>query len=800
MKVRLLSFFIVLTTTSLPSFAEHGSSGGLPLDKNTPDSVRQDLAGESSSPEKAGGSHTAPLEAVIAEQETAAEADKPMGLQSLGAVSVEGHADALGRANDLSGIASSASQGEVSNDDIKYRPTSRTGEIIEVVPGMISTQHSGTGKANQYFLRGFNLDHGTDFTTWVDGIPMNLRTNAHGQGYMDLNSLIPEMVEKIEFGKGPYYADQGDFSSAGYARMTTQTKVTGFNNDSNNGYAKFEGGMFDYYRALFANSNHIGIGDLLYAAEYAGYNGPWTVPENGNKYNGMLKYSFGEQDWRVAFNGKAYYSHWVSTNQIPLDSLGQSLNPTCCNVSGANGLGGDGRYGSMNPSDAGVTNRYSGSMNAWSRGDDYKNEMNLYALYYNLDLFSNFTYFSANPLQGDQVHQQERRVQAGGNAEQTWFHNLSGFDLENKLGVQFRYDGIRNMGVNNTYNQQPVANNSYMPPTLYNVDETSLWFYAQNETRWTDKIRSIVSGRSDTFWFNVQSITPGFQYNAQNSGATSATALSPKFNLIFGPWAETEAFINSGYSYHSNDARGTTLHYNPDGTPATPVTPLSWSRGAEIGIRTQYIPHLNTTLAIWYLQMSGELVFQGDTGTTAETGGTNRYGVEWTNYYKPLDWLTLDADFAFTSSRYQSLQDPGCVAGAINIPVNGCGSGYSVPNALGRVITAGAQIDLPEGYFASLRLRSFGQDALNNNASAWLGNTSIVNFGSGWHNERVKVEIDILNLFNAQANDIAYWYQYGLCNTFSSNGQCNGNVTQYNGVTFHPIQPRMLRAGITVNF
>lgn len=718
-----------------------------------------------------------------------------MGLSNLGEIEVKG------RANDLQGIASSASQGQVSNDDFKYRPIARPGELIEVVPGMISTQHSGTGKANQYFLRGFNLDHGTDFTTWIDGIPMNLRTNAHGQGYMDLNSMIPELMDTIEFGKGPYYADQGDFSSAGYARMLTKNKMTGFNNDGTQGYAKFEGGQFDYYRGLFANSNRIGAGDLLYAFEYTGFMGPWVVPENSNKYNGLLKYTFDLDDWQVSLNGKAYYSHWIATNQIPMLQLGESLTPTCCNVPGMDGVGVDGRFGSMNPSDGGVTSRYSGSVNAKTQDKDSATELNVYALYYDLDLYSDFSYFQANPYQGDQIRQQENRVQAGGNAQQTWFHTLQGFDMEEKLGVQLRYDGIRNLGVSNTFFRRPVVNNSYLPPSLYNVDETSLWFYGQNETRWTSWMRSVTSARSDTFWFDVTSIQPGFAYNAQNSGSTSATVLSPKFNLVFGPWERTELFINSGYSYHSNDARGTVIHYNPDGSKADPVSPLSWSRGAETGVRTQVIPGLNSTLAVWFLQMSDELVFVGDAGTTESTGATTRVGVEWTNFYKPKDWLTFDADFAFTQSRYREATDPGCEAPSRNVPGNGCLPGYSVPNAVGMVITTGVTLDLPEGFYGSLRLRSFGQDPLNNNATAWLGTTNILNLQTGWHNQHVKVDVEVFNLLDSQNNDIAYWYQYGLCNTFST-GQCGGSgeVTQWNATTFHPILPRMVRAGITLNF
>ena len=310
---------------------------------------------------------------------------------------------------------------------------------------------------------------------------------------------------------------------------------------------------------------------LLYAGELNFYNGPWVVPENGNKYNGMLKYTLSGTDWQVSLNGKAYYSHWVATNQIPLAQLGESLNPTCCDKTGQDGFGSDGRFGSMNPSDGGVTSRYSGSVNATSQGEDYKNQLNVYALYYDLDLYSDFTYFSANPYQGDQVYQHERRVQAGGNAEQVWFHKLWEMDMENKLGVQLRYDGIRDLGVSNTWQKQPVADNRYLPPSLYNIDETSLWIYGQNETRWTHKIRSQLAARSDTFWFDVQSKTPGFQYNAENSGVFT-TVLSPKFNLIFGPWEETELFVNSGYSY----------------TPMTPAGPCSVT--IPTGVRPHRLP------------------------------------------------------------------------------------------------------------------------------------------------------------------------------------------------------------------
>jgi TonB-dependent Receptor Plug Domain. len=215
-----------------------------------------------------------------------------------------------GRATDLLGIAASASQGVVGQREFAYRPLARAGELVEAVPGALATQHSGSGKANQFYLRGFNLDHGTDFSVMVDGVPMNMPSHAHGQGYLDLNSVIPELVDNIEYGKGPYYADAGDFSSAGYSRMHTMRSLP-------KGLFKFTGGEFGYYRALLADSKKIGAGDLLAAGEFNAYNGVWQQPEDLGKYNGMLRYTLDNKDWGLSVNAKAYHSSWNATNQIP---------------------------------------------------------------------------------------------------------------------------------------------------------------------------------------------------------------------------------------------------------------------------------------------------------------------------------------------------------------------------------------------------------------------------------------------------------------------------------------------------
>jgi hypothetical protein len=664
-----------------------------------------------------------------------------------------------GRAKDLIGITGSASQGEISQAQFEYRPLSRNGELVEIVPGAVATQHSGSGKANQYFLRGFNLDHGTDFTTYVDGIPMNMPTHAHGQGYMDINSVIPELVKKIEYGKGPYYAEVGDFSSAGYAKMFSMDKLP-------EGILKFTGGSFDYYRTLIANSNKIGSGDLLYAGEFNFYNGVWKQPEDSQKFNGMLRYTLDKENWGLSVNGKGYTNNWTATNQIS-----QALVDN-----GTLGL-----YGTMDPSDGGKTNRYSFSTNLWNKGDSWKNDANVYALYSDVDLFSNFTGYTDTTHfpGGDQIHQFEHRIQTGGNIEHTRYNKLFGFDMDNTVGLQLRHDEIMNLGLDHTVNRQYVSTVSHS-----NVSETTTGIYLKNQTFWHEKVRTIAGLRTDFINNDVMVLdtsTHNSSVNAANSGNSKKALVSPKLSLIFGPWLDTEYFINGGYGYHSNDARGTTLQFDPNtGTAldrsAARISPMASSRGAETGIRTNFIKGLNSTLALWWLQSSQELVFTGDAGTTEVNGKSNRYGVEWTNYYKPTDWLTLDADFALTTARYASTP-----AGETN---------SYVPNSVGRVITTGATVVAPSGLFGTVRLRHFGSMPLDPSGKYWAGSTSVVNLGAGYKQKRFKLELDLFNVFDSTSNDISYAYD---------SAYPNGAATQ-TGIMKHPVEPRMVRGTITINF
>lgn len=675
-------------------------------------------------------------------------------VEELDAVEVEED----GRGKDLIGIAETASQGEISQAQFEYRPLSRNGELIEVVPGAVATQHSGSGKANQYFLRGFNLDHGTDFTTFVDGIPMNMTTHAHGQGYMDLNSIIPELVQKVEYGKGPYYAEVGDFAAAGYAKMHTMTSLK-------EGIAKFTAGEFDYYRGLFANSSKIGDDDLLYAAEFNLYDGPWQVPEDTKRFNGMLKYTIDRHDWGLSIDGKAYSNSWTATNQIPQSSVDN----------GTLGL-----YGSMDPTDGGESNRYSLSSHFWQFGSNWKNDANIYALYTDLNLYSNFSGYTKP--EGDQILQTERRVQTGGNFEHTRYNKILGFEMDNSVGLQFRHDDISDLGLFNTQARQVVSTVS-----VSDVGATTVGAYFKNHTHWHEKVRTIAGLRGDFINNDVRVRSTGSglsSVNSDNSGNRGKVMVSPKFSLVVGPWFDTEYFANIGYGYHSNDARGTTIRRDPTNgdflnANDARIRPAAWSRGGEVGVRSNYVPGLTTTVAAWWLQSSQELVFVGDAGTTEVSGESHRYGVEWTNYYKATDWLTLDADYAITSAHFAETPE-------------GAANSY-VPNSVGRVISTGVTVEDPTGttgLFGTLRFRHFGHVPLDESGKFWANDTNIVNLGAGIKRKKYKIELDVFNLLGSESNDIAYAYDYAYP---------NGASTNY-GILKHPVEPRMVRGTVTINF
>jgi outer membrane receptor protein involved in Fe transport len=655
----------------------------------------------------------------------------------------------IGHYENAIGTTDAASAGSVTAKLLQNRPALRTGEMLEFVPGVIVTQHSGDGKANQYFLRGFNLDHGTDFLTTVGGMPVNMRTHAHGQGYSDLNFVIPELVERIDYSKGPYYAEFGDFANAGAAQMRLFNTLP-------RGIASLTVGENQYTRALLADSVDTGSGSLLFGLDLARNDGPWRQPENLHRSNAVLRYSQFDSDGGFSVTGMAYRSRWDATDQIPQRAVDSGLVD---------------RFGTLDDSDGGETHRYSLSFEGEKNTDTGRSAIQLYAVRSELNLFSNFTYQLDNPadlgstIDGDQFEQAEQRDLFGLHVSHTFNGTLAGRRSDTTLGIEARRDDLAPVALYGT--ERRVRREIKRSDE---VQETSGGVYVSNSSHWNDWLRTTLGARFDAYDFDVDSSI------AANSGSANDSIVSPKASAIFGPWAKTELFLNYGEGFHSNDARGTTQRVNLDGSAADPVTPLVKSRGAEIGARTEIIPGLQSSLAIWQLDLDSELLFVGDAGDTEPNRASERYGVEWNNHYIASEWLLIDFDLSLSHARFTK-HDP---------------TGDHIPGAVEKVASLGFSLVDLGPWFAQLQLRYFGPRPLIEDDSVRSQSTFLTYLRAGYRfDEQWKIGIDIFNLFDRRASDIDYFYTSRLP------GEDGGGVDDRH---FHPVEPRTVRASVVYSF
>ncbi|MHC2466551.1 TonB-dependent receptor [Bradyrhizobium embrapense] len=632
----------------------------------------------------------------------------PQASQAVPATGVSGHSATVS-ASSLQPTA--ASERQISGEEVNARPVSRVGEVLEAVPGLIVTQHSGEGKANQYFLRGFNLDHGTDLAITVDGMPVNMPTHGHGQGYADINFLIPELIRSMDVRKGPYYADKGDFASAGAVDINYLDRLS-------KNIVELAAGSFGYQRAMAAGSTKIGDGTLLAAFEATKYNGPWDVPDDIRKLNGVLRYSQGTATDGFSLTAMAYSNGWNSTDQVAQRAIDRGL---------------IGRYGSLDPTDGGTSSRFSLSGN-WAQSSDYgQTRLNAYVIRSSLQLYNDFTYFLDDPINGDQFSQAERRTVYGFDASHAADIRIAGIDTQTRVGVQTRYDDI-NVGLFKTAQREILS-------TVRNdqVQEGSVALWADSTARWTDWLRTTVGIREDYFAGHVLSDAP------QNSGNAQAAMTSPKAGIVLGPWSRTEFYGNVGFGLHSNDIRGATITVDPNDkmTPLGRVPLLVRSKGAELGIRSKAIDGLTSSLAVFVLDFDSELLFVGDAGTTEPSRPSRRVGVEWTNQYKVLPWMSLDFDLAYTRARFTDF-DP---------------IGNFIPGAPAWVASGGVTFGRDTGWFGSLRARYFGPRPLIEDDSVRSLSSFIVNARAGYKFDNgMRLQLDVLNLFNAQTNQIEYYY------------------------------------------
>lgn len=650
--------------------------------------------------------------------------------------------EVTGRLVNLVGEASTTSEGIVSGQEIALRPLLRTGDVLELVPGMVVTQHSGTGKANQYFLRGFNLDHGTDFATYVDGMPVNMRTHAHGQGYTDLNFIIPETIASLVYKKGPYYADISDFSSAGSAQLSTTSRY-------DKGFAELAAGGDAFYRGVVANSAMLGEGTASYALELSRYDGPWSdLEEDVRKANLLFKYGWNVARGIGSVSFMAYDNQWNSPDQIPARAVERHLIDD---------------LGSIDDTVGGESSRYSLS----ARWTGQNVDVSAYAIRYKMNLWSNFTYFLDDEVNGDQFEQEDDRWIYGGRAHYEQAGTLGGMAMVNRAGAEVRYDDINEVGLYRTVGRERLG--------AVRSDRVSNWstgFYGENQLAWSSRVRTVLGLRYDYFDFDVDSLVARNINDvdlSRNNGQTSDDKVSLKGSVIYSFSEQLEAYLSAGQGLHSNDARGTTTTVDPaDGSATGPVDPLVESLGYEVGLRGSWNERFNASIALWSLRLDSELLFVGDAGNTEASGESKRQGVELTSYYRLTDQWTLDMEYVYTDAKF----------------TDAAASEDQIPGAIEQVVQAGVSLDVAGGWFGSLRLRYFGKRPLVEDGSVESDASTVLNLRAGYRTPKWTVKLDVLNLLDSDDHDIDYFYASRLP------GEVSGGVEDMH---YHVLEPRTVR-------
>ena len=726
-----------------------------------------------------------------------------------------GESASHGRNQNLVGKVPAASVGTIDQEQIKTRPVLRPAEILEAIPGLLISQHSGEGKANQYYLRGFQLDHGTDLESTIVGTPINLPTHAHGQGYSDINWLMPELVGFVAYAKGPYYADNGDFSTAGSYTLY-------YKNILESPIADLGVGNYGYGNVLVAASPRVGVGNLLYALQIYHDDGSFERPDEYAKLNGVLRWSRSTENTDFSVTAMGYHGTFQSSDQIPerLVAAGE-LSP----------------FGLIDPFDGGTTYRYS-LASQWQHTDRAGvTQVNAFGFQQYLNLYSDFTYYlddatdyynvTQNPITcavgyttcnpgpqhvpsyisycpandvpgaahapthsvtpesftfacGDQREQLDNRFVSGINASRIFDPNGK---IATTAGLGTRNDNIPTVGLFLVHDQIPYPNGTL---SLAHVVERDTYAWAQSLLHVGRNLQLTPGLRFDQYNFNVENSVTA------DSGLINSGIVSPKFTAAYSLSSYQQLYADWGESYHSNDARGITDTLDPQtrapysalGQPVLQNSPLVRAVGLEFGYRYSR-GGLNSTLSLWQLHLNSELLFDGDAGVTFAGGPTMRRGIEFANFYQARPWLTFDADIATSNARF--LNDPDNL-------------GTYVPESINVVTAAGVTVDKSD-YAASVRLRYFGPRILDQAGDAVSAASVTYNAQGTWKTQRgYDLVGDIFNIFNAQTDDVEYYYQSWLPQdasnpAFARNAAINptlggGGVSDYH---FHPGEKRTVR-------
>jgi outer membrane receptor protein involved in Fe transport len=647
----------------------------------------------------------------------------------------------------LMGNATTASEGIIVDDELALTPAFRVGQLLETVPGLQVTSHSGEGKANQYLMRGYNLDHGTDLATFVDDMPVNEPTHAHGQGYTDLNFLIPELATNVTYTKGPYYADEGDFASVGSVHInylnTLAPQVSYTQGDL--GYERFFGG----------GSVALGKGNLLGAIEWQHYDGPWVNPDELHKVNAVVRYSAGDAADGFSITAMHYHGDWNSTTDQPERAIEEGL------IS---------RYGSLDPSDGGMAQRTSLTAQLAKPVDGGELHASGYVFGNHLKLWNNFTHFLNDPVNGDQEEQHEDRTSIGGSVDYRLSAPIFGLDNEVTVGAATRND-FNDVGRFPTRDRAviPAVDNPLGFSEADSVRLSSFSAYAQTSTRWTDWFRSVLGYRYDT------------QYGSDkgtNVGNASDHLLAPKGSLIFRPLDMTEMYVSAGRGFHSDDLRGVTAAQNGQVAGAPLIARQS---GEEIGLRQQFTQAFTMTVAFYWLRAQSETTYDPDAGVDSAGPASHRRGYEVNMTYRALRWLEFYGSYSGNRARYDTPYDDG--TGHV---------GEYLPNAPFATGSFNAYVKDLGAWSGSLGYRYLSSFPLSSDNSVqghgygiWSGDAHYV-FGNGW-----SVGLGLYNLLNKKADAAEFWYIDRL------QGESPGGIAD---VHIHPMEGTSARVTIAKTF
>ncbi len=606
---------------------------------------------------------------------------------------------------------SAASSFTVPDRDFQLRPIASVQDILRVTPGLVTVQHSGGGKANQYFLRGFDADHGTDLALSVDGVPINMPSHAHGQGFADTNFIIPEAVERVEITKGPYFANQSDFATAGAVNLVTRNAFehssVGVALDGSPGHGA------PGYRALLIASPKWNVATATFAADVSRQNGPFDDPENWDKYRLFAKVTFAPTPASsVSVGEMSYGSNWHGSGQIPARAVEQGLIT---------------RYGSIDPDEGGDTMRHQ-IYGLYVLRPSAKSEISAlgYVGTYSFDLFSNFTLYLRDPTNGDEIEQQDRRTFYGAKVSYRIVYELAGVRFDTTIGGDVRSDDIHELlwDTANRVQLAAVRDDS--------TRETLMGAYASEEITPVHWARLVAGIRADNLAFSVDNNLPGSK-DPENphSGVGGAQQLSPKASAILSPLrrhdAQLDVYLDWGNGFHSNDVRGVFT------TP--PVTPLARAVGEEVGARARLLDRLDLAAALWKLDLDSETTWNGDQGTTSVGPATSRYGLELEGRYEFFPWLAIDG--AVTMSHSQFSADHGNGNGLALAPKQTWSGGVSARHDVGPGIGR-----------AGLRFYGIGDRPASDDGVIVAPGFTQVDLHVGYRMRRWDLALDIENLLD----------------------------------------------------